>query len=67
MDTVFLSGIKVAARHGVLDSEKANLQPFEIDLAVRGDFRKAGQTDDLDDEVDYSTRGYFSRSTGLSN
>ncbi len=67
MDTVFLRGIKVAARHGVLDSEKANLQPFEIDLAVRGDFRKAGQTDDLDDAVDYSTLGNLAIKVATSN
>lgn len=57
MDTVFLRGIKVIARHGVLDLEKAIPQPFEIDLAVHGDFREAGQTDALDKAVDYSTLG----------
>ncbi|NNN19710.1 MAG: dihydroneopterin aldolase [Acidimicrobiaceae bacterium] len=57
MDKVFLDGIKATASHGVLESEKAEPQPFEIDLAVYGDFRNAGIEDDLGLAVDYSLLG----------
>ena len=57
MDKLFLDGIKATASHGVFESEKAEPQPFEIDLAVYGDFRNAGIKDELDLAIDYSVLG----------
>src|SRR4051812_30914732 len=40
--------------HGVLPEERTRPQPFEVDVEIDVDLVKAGQSDDLDDTVDYS-------------
>ena len=57
MDRIFLDGIKVMASHGVLSVEKDSPQPFEIDIAVYGDFRAATESDRISQTVDYSLLG----------
>lgn len=52
-DRVELRGLRVLARCGVLPQERAQQQPFEIDLDLACDLRPAGASDDLEDTVDY--------------
>ena len=40
--------------HGVLPEEQVRAQPFEVDVELLVDVTRAGETDDLDDTVDYS-------------
>lgn len=52
-DRIELRGIEVQARHGVLEHEKIEPQPFVVDLLVYVDLSKPGTSDDLEDTVDY--------------
>lgn len=54
VDRIVLSGIRVTARHGVSDEERARPQEFEIDLSCATDARAAARTDELQATVDYS-------------
>ncbi len=47
-------GLKFRGRHGVLDSEKKQAQEFVIDLDLYLDLKKAGNTDDIKNTVDYA-------------
>jgi dihydroneopterin aldolase len=40
--------------HGVLPEEQVRPQPFEVELELSVDLTRAGETDDLDDTVDYA-------------
>jgi dihydroneopterin aldolase len=53
-DRLALRGMRFVARHGVLQSEKAEPQPFEVDLILHADLARAAETDALADTVDYS-------------
>ncbi len=48
-----LRGLRVFARHGVLDSERRNGQEFVIDAVLWLDTRPAAGSDDLSKTVDY--------------
>jgi dihydroneopterin aldolase len=52
-DRIDLRGIEVRARHGVLDREKTDPQPFLVDVTVFLDLSIAGASDDLEDTIDY--------------
>lgn len=52
-DRIQLVGIEVFAHHGVLDDERALGQLFSIDVELELDLTAAGESDDLDDTVDY--------------
>ncbi|MCZ7529911.1 MAG: dihydroneopterin aldolase [Acidimicrobiia bacterium] len=54
MDLILVSGIRCMGVHGVLPEEKARPQPFEVDVELEVDVSTAGQTDALDDTVDYA-------------
>ena len=54
MNKVFVKGLEVYARHGVLDREKVNPQRFIFDVALDCDFEDAAANDDLRGTVDYS-------------
>lgn len=41
-------------RHGVNDFEQSRSQPFEVDLDLHVDLRRAGQSDVLEETVNYS-------------
>ena len=58
-DRIELRGLRVTATCGVLPVEKAQRQPFEVDLDVHADLSTASISDDLSDTVDYG------RLTGL--
>jgi dihydroneopterin aldolase len=52
-DRIEVRGIEVLARHGVLEHEQTESQPFLVDLTVFLDLSRAGSSDDLADTVDY--------------
>ena len=52
-DRILIHGLRVLAYCGVLAEEQSRRQPFEIDLEVLTDLRRAGETDELDDTIDY--------------
>ena len=54
MDRVELRGLRVMGTHGVLAEEQARAQPFEVDLDVTADLSAAGESDALDDTLDYA-------------
>jgi dihydroneopterin aldolase len=53
MDRILLSGLEFFGRHGCHEAEKQLGQRFIIDITLGCDLRRAGQTDALDDTVDY--------------
>jgi dihydroneopterin aldolase len=54
VDRILISGIRELGVHGVLPEERVRPQPFEIDIELLVDTRIAGESDDLEDTVDYS-------------
>ncbi|WP_019874996.1 dihydroneopterin aldolase [Sporichthya polymorpha] len=54
LDRIALRGLRGFGRHGVLASERANGQPFLIDVELGVDTRRAAKSDDLSDTVDYA-------------
>lgn len=53
-DQVFLAGMIFYGYHGVNPEERTLGQRFIVDLEVTADLTRAGQTDDLDDTVNYT-------------
>ena len=53
-DRITLRGMRFMGRHGVPDEERAEAQPFEVDLVLRLDLAAAAASDDLADTVDYA-------------
>jgi dihydroneopterin aldolase len=54
-DRIELRGLRVVGTHGVLAEEHDRAQPFEVDLDLEADLRKAGLSDALSDTIDYGT------------
>ncbi|MGB2757598.1 MAG: dihydroneopterin aldolase [Acidimicrobiia bacterium] len=52
-DCIEINGLRVVARHGVLEEEQSRAQPFEIDVRLVADLATAGESDSLADTVDY--------------
>lgn len=52
-DRIEIKGIQVLARHGLLEHERVEPQPFLIDLTVYLDLTGAAVSDELADTVDY--------------
>lgn len=53
MDEIRLGGLRLVGTHGVLDLERSQAQPFEVDLVLGLDLGRACASDGLDDTVDY--------------
>jgi 7,8-dihydroneopterin aldolase/epimerase/oxygenase len=53
-DTIFITGIVIHARHGVLEHETEVGQRFIIDLELSVDLAESSRTDKLADTVSYS-------------
>lgn len=53
VDRIELRGLRVLGTHGVLDAERAQPQPFEVDVAIEANLDAAGRSDALADTVDY--------------
>ena len=54
-DKLRLKGMMFHARHGSLQPERELDQQFQVDLEIYGNFRKAAETDNLKEAVDYRT------------
>lgn len=54
MDRIELKNMSFYGYHGVLEEEKRLGQRFQVDVMVDTDLRKAGETDDVLDTIDYS-------------
>jgi dihydroneopterin aldolase len=54
MGTILIDGLRELGVHGVLPEEQTRPQPFEVDVALTVDLDRAGESDALDDTVDYS-------------
>jgi dihydroneopterin aldolase len=57
-DAIELRGIRAVGTHGALPEEQARAQPFEVDVVVVSDLRAAGQSDAIEDTVDYGALAY---------
>lgn len=53
MDRVFIEGLSVAGKHGVHDDERRGEQEFVLDISATFDTRKAAETDNIGDTIDY--------------
>jgi len=53
-DTIFIRGLVIHARHGVMDHETEVGQRFVIDLEMTADLSESSRTDRLSDTVSYS-------------
>src|ERR1700746_1790497 len=53
-DTIFITGVVVHARHGVMDHETEVGQRFVIDLELYSDLSESSRTDHLSDTVSYA-------------
>lgn len=53
MDRILISGLRELGVHGVLPEEQVRPQPFEVDIELHVDVAAAGESDDLDETVDY--------------
>ncbi|WP_318506353.1 dihydroneopterin aldolase [Bacillus sp. T3] len=54
MDKIELKNMQFYGYHGVLPEETRLGQRFNIDLIVYADLRKAGQSDQLEDSINYA-------------
>ncbi|MCU9615265.1 dihydroneopterin aldolase [Caldibacillus lycopersici] len=54
MDRIYLNAMEFYGYHGVLPEEKVLGQRFIVDLTVAADLKKAGETDDLAETVNYA-------------
>jgi dihydroneopterin aldolase len=53
-DTIFITGVVIHARHGVMEHETEVGQRFVIDLELAADLSESSRTDRLADTVSYS-------------
>ena len=53
-DTIFITGVVIHARHGVMEHETEVGQRFVIDLDLSADLSESSHTDRLADTVSYS-------------
>lgn len=51
---IIIAGLRELGVHGVLPEEQARPQPFEVDVELAVDLAAAGESDALDDTVDYA-------------
>ena len=54
-DSITLKGLRIPARHGVTDRERAGGQTFVVDVTVHLDLSEAGLSDELSSTLDYGT------------
>jgi dihydroneopterin aldolase len=53
MSTIEIQGIELHGLHGVLEEERSSGQRFLVDVELVSVDDRAGETDDIDDAVDY--------------
>ena len=54
MDKIIISRLEVISNHGVLDAEKTLGQKFYVSVEMNLDLKKAGQTDDINETINYA-------------
>jgi dihydroneopterin aldolase len=54
VDVIAIRGIRAMGVHGVLEEEQHRPQPFLVDVELELDLTTPGESDRLDDTVDYS-------------
>jgi 7,8-dihydroneopterin aldolase/epimerase/oxygenase len=54
-DRIIIQELEIDAIVGVYDFERENRQRLLVDLIMDSDFRQAGQSDDLNDTVNYAS------------
>lgn len=54
MDKIYFNGMKFYGYHGVLEEETRLGQLFYVDIVVYVDLQKAGQTDALEETINYA-------------
>ncbi len=54
MGTIVIKGLRELGVHGVLPEEQTRPQPFEVDVELTVDLSTAGESDALEDTVDYA-------------
>ena len=52
-DRIELRGLRIRGHHGVFEHERREGQDFVVDITVWMDLRRAAETDDLADTLDY--------------
>lgn len=52
-DRVFIEGISILGKHGVHESERVTEQEFIVDVVAYFDASRAGESDNLEDTIDY--------------
>jgi dihydroneopterin aldolase len=52
-DRITLRGMRFMGRHGVTPEERAEPQPFDVDVVLELDLSRAATSDDLADTIDY--------------
>ena len=53
-DRILITGLRSLGVHGALPEEQTRPQPFEVDVELTLDLHAAGDSDALDDTVDYA-------------
>ncbi len=53
MDLIELRGMSFLGRHGVRQGERERTQEFKVDLDIEADLSEAGESDRLEDTIDY--------------
>ena len=53
MDCIRIKSLKVKARHGVYEFERKKDGTFELDIEIYLPLEKSGQSDKLEDTIDY--------------
>ena len=54
-DAIYLRGMEFEGRHGVGEDERSLPQTIELDVEITADLRTAGESDDLEKTINYST------------
>jgi dihydroneopterin aldolase len=52
-DRIVLRGMRAFGRHGHLPAEREHVQPFDVDVELETDTRRAAESDDLIHSIDY--------------
>ncbi len=53
MSRIAIEGLKVSARIGVTDEERASPQPLVINIYIEADLQGAARSDNLNETIDY--------------
>ena len=53
-EKISITGIQALGYHGLLEGERKNGQLFIVDVQAELDLSKAGESDDIDNSVDYN-------------